>query len=278
MFRLLIVDDEPSIRNVIKEYAKINGFLSDEAVDGIEAVEKVTLNDYDIIVMDVMMPRLDGYSACKEIKKIKNIPIILLSARSAVEDREYAFAELQIDDFVTKPFSPKELIGRINAIVNRYYSTDKTVDILSMQKNIVQEGNKTLQDTETTAVTPANAESTLIAKNQTAATVSQSEQPAEEVRFYDFDGLHLDKAGRKVLVDGEKIDLAPKEYELLLYLITNQNVVISREDILKNVWNYENAIESDRTVDTHIKNLRNKVGHYRNLIITVRGIGYKFEY
>ena len=220
MFRILVVDDESKIREVIRTYAEFENHVVDEAVDGIEAVEKCKENDYDVIVMDIMMPRLDGFSAYKEIKKFKNIPVLMLSARGEEFDKLFGF-EIGIDDYVVKPFSPKELMARLNVIVNR---------------------NK----------------------------------KAHENTILKFEGLEIDLDGRVVFVDGKKVDLTPKEYELLVFLVENENIALSRNKLLNKVWGYD-FYGDDRTVDTHIKMLRNSIKDYRKFIITVRGVGYKFD-
>ena len=217
--KVLIVDDEELIRNIIKEYCHNEGYLTDEASDGLEAIEKVKKNDYDIIILDLMMPKLDGYSSYGEIKSIKNIPTIILSARSEEADKLLGF-NLGVDDYMTKPFSPKELMARIKAVLKRN-----------------------------------NKENTDIFKYQT---------------------LQIDKIGHSVTIDNKEITLTPKEYNLLLYFIENKNVALSREQLLNKVWGYD-FYGDDRTVDTHIKMLRNNLGKYRNLIKTVRAVGYKFE-
>ena len=223
MNRLLVVDDEAKIREVIREYSEFNGFEVTEAEDGMSAVGLVKLNDYDIIIMDVMMPKLDGFSACKEIKKIKDIPVIMLSARGEEYDKLFGF-ELGIDDYMVKPFSPKELMARINAVLARHS-------------------------------TPAAAETNQVLK---------------------FGGLVIDIPGRSVTVDGEKIELTPKEYDLLFFLVENKNIALSRDKLLSDIWGYD-FFGDDRTIDTHIKNLRNNLGPYRDYIVTLRGVGYKFE-
>ncbi len=222
MYKLLIVDDEQKIREVIREYASFNGFETDEAADGMSAIGLIKLNDYDLIIMDVMMPKLDGFSACKEIKKIKDIPIIMLSARGEEYDKLFGF-ELGIDDYVVKPFSPKELIARVNAVLSR---------------------NK-------------------------ASAPSDSEELS-------FGGLVINIPARTVTIDGEKAELTPKEYELLFYLVKNRNLALSRDKLLQDIWGYD-FFGDDRTIDTHIKNLRNNLGPYRDYIVTLRGVGYKFE-
>lgn len=226
MKKLLVVDDEINIRNVIKEYGTFNGFEVTEAADGLEAINLCKEQDFDILVMDIMMPKVDGYSACKEIKKFKDIPTILLSARSEEYDKLFGF-ELGIDDYVTKPFSPKELIARINAVIAR-------------RKVNSGEHNK------------ANNE------------------------VYKFNGMIIDVEGRNLTIDGEKVILTPKEYDLLFYLVKNRNVALSRDKLLSEVWGYD-FYGDDRTIDTHIKNLRNNLGNYRDYIVTLRGVGYKFE-
>ena len=220
MFKILVVDDEKSIREGIRTYAEFEGHEVVEAVDGLDAIDKVKEEDFDVIVMDIMMPRLDGFSSYKEIKKIKNIPVLMLSARSEEYDKLFGF-EIGIDDYVTKPFSPKELMARLNVIVNR--------------NNKVEE-NKTME----------------------------------------FEGLKIDLDGRVVFVDDEMIDLTPKEYDLLVYMVKNKNIALSRDKLLNQVWGYDFYGE-DRTVDTHIKMLRNSIKEYRKFIITVRGVGYKFD-
>ena len=221
--RVLVVDDEEKIRNVIKEYAEFEGYEIDEASDGMEAIAKCKSENYDIIIMDVMMPKLDGFSSIKEIRKTKNIPVIMLSARGEEYDKLFGF-EIGVDDYVVKPFSPKELMARINAVLTRSKS-----------------GNN-------------NA-------------------PQEK---YVLDGLEIDMLGRNVYVDGVKKDLTPKEYEFLQYFVLNKNIALSREKILNEVWGYD-FFGEDRTVDTHVKMLRNNLGKYRDKIVTVRGMGYKFE-
>lgn len=217
--KILVVDDEELIRNVIKEYLVVEAYEVDEASDGMSAIEMVKNNDYDLIVMDIMMPKMDGYQACKEIKKIKDIPFIMLSARSEEYDKLIGF-DLGVDDYVTKPFSPKELVARIKAILKRNSGTNNT---------------------------------------------------------YTFDGLTINDLAHEVRVDGQKVNLTPKEYELLKYMVTNKNIALSREQLLTNIWGYD-FFGDDRTIDTHIKTLRNNLGKYRKFIVTVRALGYKFEY
>ena len=223
MKKLLVVDDEDKIREVIKEYAEFSGYEVTEAADGMSAIGLCKLNDYDLIIMDVMMPKLDGFSSVKEIKKIKDIPVIMLSARGEEYDKLFGF-ELGIDDYVVKPFSPKELMARVNAVLQRK---------------------------------------------------SGSENNSAQVMK--FDGLEVNFAARTITVDGERVNLTPKEYDLLFYLIQNKNIALSRDKLLSDIWGYD-FFGDDRTIDTHIKNLRNNLGPYRNFIVTLRGVGYKIEY
>ncbi len=223
MYRILVVDDEPGIREVIREYGEFNGYEIAEAEDGMSAVGLCKLNDYDLIIMDIMMPKLDGFSACKEIRKIKDTPIIMLSARGEEYDKLFGF-ELGIDDYVVKPFSPKELMARVNAVLSRRHTSSPQT------QNVMK-----------------------------------------------FGGLEINMAARTVTVDGTKVDLTPKEYELLFYLVENKNIALSRDKLLSDIWGYD-FFGDDRTIDTHIKNLRNNLGPYRDFIVTLRGVGYKFEY
>lgn len=223
MKKLLVVDDEDKIREVIKEYAEFSGYEVTEAADGMSAIGLCKLNDYDLIIMDVMMPKLDGFSSVKEIKKIKDIPVIMLSARGEEYDKLFGF-ELGIDDYVVKPFSPKELMARVNAVLQRKSGSENN-----------------------------------------------------SAQIMKFDGLEVNFAARTITVDGERVNLTPKEYDLLFYLIQNKNIALSRDKLLSDIWGYD-FFGDDRTIDTHIKNLRNNLGPYRNFIVTLRGVGYKFEY
>ena len=213
MKKLLVVDDEAKIREVIKEYSEFSGYEVTEAADGMSAIGLCKLNDYDLIIMDVMMPKLDGFSSVKEIKKFKDIPVIMLSARG----EEY-------DDYVVKPFSPKELMARVNAVITRHEGADHGTS------NVMK-----------------------------------------------FDGLEVNFAARTIYIDGKRVNLTPKEYDLLFYLIQNRNIALSRDKLLSDIWGYD-FFGDDRTIDTHIKNLRNNLGPYRDFIVTLRGVGYKFEY
>ncbi len=219
MAKLLIVDDEKNIRQVVKEYAVLNGYEADEAEDGLQAIDLFRENEYDCVILDIMMPKLDGFSACKQIRAIRPVPVIMLSARQEEYDKLFGF-ELGVDDYVVKPFSPKELMARVKVVLDRTRRTESSV--------------------------------------------------------MNFGGLKIDAAGRSVTVDGEKANLTPKEIDLLLYLVEHRNTALSRTKLLEEVWNYD-YFGDDRTVDTHIKMLRHNLGPYRDYIVTVRGMGYKFE-
>lgn len=223
MKKLLVVDDEAKIREVIREYAEFSGYDVTEAEDGMSAIGLCKLNDYDLIIMDVMMPKLDGFSSIKEIKKIKDIPVIMLSARGEEYDKLFGF-ELGIDDYVVKPFSPKELMARVNAVLTRRSGGEQTTS------NIMK-----------------------------------------------FDGLEVNFAARTITVDGKRVDLTPKEYDLLFYLIQNRNIALSRDKLLSDIWGYD-FFGDDRTIDTHIKNLRNNLGPYRNFIVTLRGVSLSLRF
>ena len=223
MYHLLVVDDEEQIRNLIKKYAAFEGYQVTEASDGMEAVEICRKQHFDLIIMDVMMPELDGFSACREIRKTSNTPVLMLSARGEEYDRIHGF-EIGVDDYVVKPFSPKELMMRVQAILKRSQtvSSDNGKEILT------------------------------------------------------FEGLTVDFTGRIVTIDGVKADLSPKEYDLLFYLVRNRNIALSREALISNVWGYD-FYGDDRTLDTHIKLLRKSLGPYSKFIVTLRGVGYRFE-
>lgn len=216
--KILIVDDEEGIRSIIKEYCESNNYETDEAENGNIALEKLKNEKYDLLVLDIMMPQMDGYSMLKELPIDKRIPTIILSARGEEYDKLTGF-DLGIDDYITKPFSPKELIARIKAVLNRT--------------------NNTIKDT------------------------------------YIYNTLEINFKSHTVKIDKKLINITPKEFDILTYLVKNKNIAISRDQLLSNVWGYDFFGDS-RTVDTHIKMLRNNLEDYRNTITTVRGIGYKY--
>ncbi len=216
--KILVCDDEALIRNVIKEYLTLENYEVLEAKNGLEAIDIIQENDVDLVVMDIMMPKMDGYQAVREIKKIKDVPFIMLSARNEEFDKLIGF-DIGIDDYVTKPFSPKELIARIKAVTKRTKGEEAT---------------------------------------------------------YRYETLVLDDLAHEVTIDGEAVVLTPKEYDLLKYFMQNKNIALSRDTILSNIWGYD-FYGDERTVDTHVKTLRNNLGRYRDSIKTVRGMGYKFD-
>lgn len=223
MSKILIVDDEDRIRAIIKKYAEFEGYQIIEAANGMEAVEKCRIDDFDVIILDVMMPVLDGFSTCREIKKIKKIPIIMLSARGEEYDRIHGF-EVGIDDYVVKPFSPRELMMRIKVVISR-----NSKDIMNQEREV-----------------------------------------------YVTNGLEVDFTGRTVTIDGKRVEMTPKEYDLLFYMVKNRNIALTRNKLITEVWGYDYFGE-DRTLDTHVKLLRSSLGEYRKYIVTLRGVGYRFE-
>ena len=223
MAKLLIVDDEEKIRELILKYAKFEGHTAEIAQDGMQAVELARVQTFDLIVMDVMMPELDGFSAVKEIRKTSQVPVLMLSARGEEYDRIHGF-ELGIDDYVVKPFSPKELMMRVEAILKR-------VQI----------------------------------------------QPAQTRReTWSKEGLSADITARVVYVDGQAVGMSPKEYDLFFYMLKNRNMALTREKLITDVWGYD-FFGEDRTLDTHIKLLRKSLGPYAKFVVTLRGLGYRFE-
>ena len=217
--KILIVDDEIKIREVVSEYAKASGYECDQASNGKDAIDMVVANNYDCVILDIMMPELDGFSACKKIKAIKNVPVIMLSARTEEDDKLFSF-DLGVDDYVTKPFSPKELMARIRVVCER--NAPKSAD------------------------------------------------------KYVIDTLVIDVLGRSVTIDNKKVTLTPKELDLLIYMVENKNIALGRDKLLSAVWEMD-YYDDDRTIDTHIKMLRKDLGPYADHIVTVRGMGYKFE-
>ncbi len=228
MYHILVVDDEVRIRSMIRKYAEFEGHEVTEAGDGMQAVYLCRNNTYDIVIMDIMMPELDGFSACREIRKTSQIPIIMLSARGEEYDKINGF-NLGIDDYVVKPFSPKELMLRIEAVMKRIRRA------------------------------------------------SQSEiRPKNEILEFDNGKLKADITARIVYIDGERVEMSPKEYDLFFYLLANRNVALTREKLISEVWGYDFYGDA-RTLDTHIKLLRKSLGRYADCIVTLRGVGYRFE-
>lgn len=228
MYNILIVDDEEMIRRLISKYAAFEGHTVEEAGTGLEAVEKCRKNRYDIVILDIMMPELDGFSACREIRKFSDVPIIMLSARGEEYDRINGF-EGGADDYVVKPFSPKELMLRVDAVMKRVRS---------------------------------------------GASAAVPEQPLNEI--VELGGLTADLTARIVYVDGVRVEMSPKEYDLFFYLLKNRNIALSRDRIISTVWGYEYDGD-DRTLDTHIKLLRKSLGRCAGYIVTLRGVGYRFD-
>ena len=229
MYHILVVDDEARIRTIIRKYAEFEGYTVSEAADGMEAVLLCRANTYDLIIMDIMMPELDGFSSCREIRKGCQTPIIMLSARGEEYDRINGF-EVGVDDYVMKPFSPKELMLRVQAIMKR------------------------------------------VQQPQTGDTAKR----ANEVVELDGGGLRADITARLVYIDGQRIDMSPKEYDLFFYLLANRNIALTREKLICEVWGYDFYGDA-RTLDTHIKLLRRSLGRYSEYIVTLRGVGYRFE-
>ena len=219
MSKILVVDDEVKIREIIKKYAEFEGHSVTEASGGLEAISLCREKTFDIIILDIMMPDLDGFSVCKEIRKNSFTPVIMLSARGEEYDKIHGF-EVGIDDYVVKPFSPKELMLRVAAIMKRSAANDA---------DVVKIGS-----------------------------------------------LKIDFTGRIVTIDGKNVDLTPKEYDLLFYLVKNRGIALTREKLISNVWGYD-FFGDDRTLDTHIKLLRKNLGEYSSYIVTLRGVGYRFE-
>lgn len=221
MSKLLIVDDEFRIRQIIRKYAEFEGHTVEEAVDGMQAIEICRKNTYDLIILDIMMPELDGFSACKEIRKFSNTPVIMLSARGEEYDKIHGF-ELGTDDYVVKPFSPKELMMRVNAVLKR------------------------------------------------------SNTPEIKKEIFTYEGLSVDFSARIVTIDSNRIEMTPKEYELFFYMVKNKGIALTREKLISEVWGYD-FFGDERTLDTHIKLLRKSLGDYSRCIVTLRGVGYRFE-
>lgn len=230
MYKILVVDDEEMIRRLIAKYAVFEGHTVTEAKDGMEAVKLCREEKFDIMIIDIMMPELDGFSACREIRKFSSIPIIMLSARGEEYDKINGF-ELGIDDYVVKPFSPKELMLRVDAVMKR---TSGRMD------------NRA------------------------------TEEPKNEIVSFADGGLKADLTARIVYVDGERVEMTPKEYDLFFYMIKNKNIALTRDKLISEVWGYD-YFGDDRTLDTHIKLLRKSLGKYADYIVTLRGVGYRFD-
>ena len=219
--KILIVDDEERIRSLISKYAAFEGYETDEAENGMQAVEKCRTGNYDLILMDVMMPELDGFSAVREIRKTRDIPVIMLSARGEEYDKIHGF-ELGVDDYVVKPFSPRELMMRVSAVLKR------------------------------------------------------SRAIKEEDEIVELGDLRVNFTARRVYVAGKELNLSPKEYDLLFYMVKNRGIALTREKLISEVWGYD-FFGDDRTLDTHIKLLRRELGPCADRITTLRGVGYRFE-
>lgn len=226
MYHILVVDDEEMIRRLISKYAAFEGHTVTEGADGMEAVQLCREGRYDILIIDIMMPELDGFSACREIRKFSDIPIIMLSARGEEYDKINGFS-LGIDDYVVKPFSPKELMLRVEAVMKRVRSAGHT-------------------------------------------------EPAPANEIVELGGLKADLTARIVYIDGVRADMSPKEYELFFYMLKNRNIALTRDRLLSEVWGYD-YFGDDRTLDTHIKLLRRSLGKYAEYIVTLRGVGYRFD-
>ena len=218
---ILVVDDESRMRKLLKDFLSAKGYHILEAEDGEKALDIFieNRNKIKLVLLDVMMPKLDGWSVLRKIRQESNLPVIMLTARGEEQDELFGF-ELGVDEYISKPFSPKILVARVEAILKRVYGDTKQVK--------------------------------------------------------DYDGITIDQEGRTVKVDGKPVDLSLREYELLKYLLDNENIALSRDKILNNVWNYDYYGDS-RTIDSHIKKIRHKLGKKGKYIETIRGIGYKFE-
>ena len=226
--KILIVDDEEAIRKIVRKYAEFAGYEVAEAKDGMEAVLLCRKESYDCVIMDIMMPELDGFPACREIRKTSSVPILLLSARGEEYDKINGF-EFGADDYIVKPFSPRELMLRVDAVLRRV--------------------------------------------NMGGASAPKAEKVSD---IYTYNGLSVDFTARIVTIDGEELPLSPKEYDLLFYFVRNRNIALSREKLISDVWGYD-FYGSDRTLDTHIKLLRKSIGRFAECIVTLRGVGYRFD-
>lgn len=218
--KILVVDDESRMRKLIIDFLIRNNYDVKEAEDGEQAVDMFCADkDIDLIILDVMMPKMDGWQVCREIRKISQVPIVMLTARSDEQDELKGF-ELGVDEYISKPFSPKILMARVDAIFRRTNATEDEI--------------------------------------------------------IDIEGIVVNKAAHTVTIDNELIEVSHKEFELLTYFMENKGIALSREKILNNVWNYDYFGDA-RTIDTHVKKLRSKMGDKGDYIRTVWGMGYKFE-
>lgn len=222
--RILLVEDESRIREMVKEYLENEGFIITEAVDGADGLNKFKSSKFDMLLLDVMLPKVDGWSVCREVRRTSIIPILMLTARGEEYDRLFGF-ELGVDDYIIKPFSPKELVARMRAVLRRSSNT---------------------------------------ANNVSSAGV------------FEYKELYVNIDARKVTINGANIEMTPKEFDLLSYFVKNMDRVFTREQLLDKVWGYEFGGDY-RTVDTHVKMLRESLGEYRKLLVTAWGVGYKFE-
>jgi DNA-binding response OmpR family regulator len=222
--RILIVDDQAEIREIVRGYVLNDGFDADEAEDGAKALELIRSNAYSVVVLDVMMPRIDGWTVCREIRRTSRVPICMLSARGEEYDKILAF-ELGVDDYVVKPFSPRELLARIRVLARRSAADAPKVD------------------------------------------------PADRL---EFPGVVIDVAGRTIGVDGHGVPITSREFDLLQHLASHPGRVFTRDQLLESVWGYEFTGDG-RTVDTHVKTVREHLGPYRRYLATVWGVGYKFD-
>lgn len=221
MIRVILADDDPRIRSIVREYSQAEDWVFFEAGDGEETLELFKENEISIVILDVMMPGMDGWTVLKEIRKTSQVPVILLTARNEEYDKLLGF-ELGVDDYIGKPFSPRELIARMKALLKR-----------------------------------------------AGATVSM------DSAHYNFEGLYVDAQAHTVKIDGETVALTPKEYDLLAFFVSRPGVAFTRDMLLNHVWGYDFYGDA-RTVDTHVKSLRDKLGKYREWIVTVWGTGYRF--
>lgn len=222
MYKILIVEDEIRLREMVKEYLENEDFEIFEAGDGAEAIEKCNELNPDLVLLDIMLPKIDGWSVLKELRKISETPVIMMTARGEEYDKLFGF-ELGVDDYIVKPFSLKELTARVRAVLRRFAGK------IELANNI-----------------------------------------------YEFETLNINLDSRKVMLDGKSVSMTPKEFDLLSFLVQHQDKVFTREQLLDKVWGYEFGGDY-RTVDTHVKMLRESLGGYRSLVVTVWGVGYKFE-